>query len=122
MTHELIEVEELGFQYAGAEKKAIDDISFTVPAGSILLVAGPSGCGKSTLLRCLNGLIPHSYKGDLWGEARFAGEDIFHLSRAALARRVGTVLQDPSRQLVASTVGSDLAFGPENLGLPVAEV
>jgi energy-coupling factor transport system ATP-binding protein len=118
----VIEVADLSFQYAAATTRTLDNISFQVPAGSLLLVAGPSGCGKSTLLRCLNGLIPHSYKGTLWGEARLGGEDIFHLSRAALARRVGTVLQDPSRQLVASTVGSDLAFGPENLGLPVAEV
>jgi energy-coupling factor transport system ATP-binding protein len=118
----VIDVAELSFQYRTATRRALDDISFRVPAGSILLVAGPSGCGKSTLLRCLNGLIPHSYKGTLWGEARLAGDDVFQMSRAALARRVGTVLQDPSRQIIASSVAGDLAFGPENLGLPVAEI
>jgi energy-coupling factor transport system ATP-binding protein len=118
----VLDVAELSFQYRTAPTRALVDISFQVPPGSILLVAGPSGCGKSTLLRCLNGLIPHSYKGTLWGEVRLAGEDVFQMSRAALARRVGTVLQDPSRQIIASTVASDLAFGPENLGLPVAEV
>ena len=118
----VLDVAELSFQYRSASTRALNDISFQVPPGSILLVAGPSGCGKSTLLRCLNGLIPHSYKGTLWGEARLAGDDVFRMSRAALARRVGTVLQDPSRQIIASTVAGDLAFGPENLGLPVAEV
>jgi energy-coupling factor transporter ATP-binding protein EcfA2 len=118
----VIEVRELGFQYSGARERTLDGITFGVPASSILLVAGPSGCGKSTLLRCLNGLIPHSYKGTIWGEAVLEGSDIFKLSRADLARRVGTVLQDPSRQIVASTVSSDIAFGPENLGLPVAEI
>ncbi|MEA2574024.1 MAG: energy-coupling factor transport system ATP-binding protein [Chloroflexia bacterium] len=118
----VLEVRELSFEYSGAGVRAIDSVSFSVPAGAILLVAGPSGCGKSTLLRCLNGLIPHSYKGNLWGEALLLGEDIFKLERAELARRVGTVLQDPSHQLVASTVGADVAFGPENLGLPVPEI
>ena len=118
----VLEVAELGFQYRAAAGRALDQISFQVPPGSILLVAGPSGCGKSTLLRCLNGLIPHSYKGTLWGEVRLAGDDVFRLNRAALARRVGTVLQDPSRQIIAGTVAGDLAFGPENLGLPAAEV
>ena len=121
-TDPLIQVSDLSFQYRGAAGRALDAVSFVVPAGHVLLVAGPSGCGKSTLLRCLNGLIPHSYKGTLWGEVRFAGADLFRLSRAALARRVGTVLQDPARQIVASTVAADLAFGLENLGLPVAEI
>lgn len=118
----VLEAQDLGFQYPSSDVKAIDGISFSVPAGSILLVAGPSGCGKSTLLRCLNGLIPNSYKGTLWGEARLEGQDIFKMGRAELARRVGTVLQDPTKQIVASTVSSDVAFAPENLGLPVPEI
>jgi energy-coupling factor transport system ATP-binding protein len=118
----IIEVEELSFQYRGVEARALDGVSLGMEAGTVTLVAGPSGCGKSTLLRCLNGLIPHSYKGTLWGEARLQGEDIFKLSKAQLARRVGTVLQDPSRQIVGSTVGSDVAFGPENLGLGVPDI
>jgi energy-coupling factor transport system ATP-binding protein len=118
----IIEVEDLSFQYRGAETRALDGVSVKMEAGTVTLVAGPSGCGKSTLLRCLNGLIPHSYKGTVWGEARLGREDIFKLSKAQLARRVGTVLQDPSRQIVASTVASDVAFGPENLGLDVPEI
>ena len=45
--------------------QAIEEISFSLPAGKLMLIAEPSGCGKSTLLKCLNGLIPHSYKGNL---------------------------------------------------------
>src|SRR5712691_3410752 len=45
--------------------QAIQDISFSLPAGELMLIAGPSGCGKSTLLKCLNGLIPNSYHGTL---------------------------------------------------------
>src|SRR5437588_9547662 len=47
---------------------AIEDISFFLPAGELMLIAGPSGCGKSTLLKCLNGLIPNSYHGMLSGQ------------------------------------------------------
>ena len=54
----------------------LEDISFSLPAGKLMLIAGPSGCGKSTLLKCLNGLIPHSYKGTLSGEIQLHGKSI----------------------------------------------
>src|ERR1700738_2417007 len=56
---------------AGEQAYALQDISFELDAGELLLIAGPSGCGKSTLLKCLNGLIPRSYQGILEGEIRF---------------------------------------------------
>lgn len=97
---------------------AIEDISFTLPAGELLLVAGPSGCGKSTLLKCLNGLIPHSYTGELQGEICLQGRSIRGLSLRDLARHVGTMLQDPDKQILGSTVEQEIAFGMENLGVP----
>jgi energy-coupling factor transport system ATP-binding protein len=97
---------------------AIEDISFTLPAGELLLIAGPSGCGKSTLLKCLNGLIPHSYKGILRGEIRLEGRSLRGLSLRDLARHVGTMLQDPDKQILGSTVEQEVAFGMENLGVP----
>jgi energy-coupling factor transporter ATP-binding protein EcfA2 len=118
----LIEVDRLTFRYRRATEPAIKDVSVTVGAGEVLLVAGPSGCGKSTLLRAVNGLIPHSYRGELAGAVRIEGHSTVALRLRDLARLVGTVLQDPRRQLVASTVRGDLAFGPENLGLPVEQI
>src|SRR5215471_10820364 len=56
--------------------QAIEEISFSLPAGKLMLIAGPSGCGKSTLLKCLNGLIPHSYKGTLSGDIQLHGRSI----------------------------------------------
>src|SRR5881392_1886837 len=64
---------------------AIEDISFSLPAGELLLIAGPSGCGKSTLLKCLNGLIPNSYKGTLSGEIQLHGRSTEGLSLRDLA-------------------------------------
>ncbi len=118
----LLEVESLTFRYRRATEPAIRDLSFTVDAGEVLLVAGPSGCGKSTLIRAINGLIPHSYRGDLEGSVRVAGRATAQTRLRDLAELVGTVLQDPRKQLVGSTIASELAFGPENLGRPREEI
>src|SRR5438105_13232106 len=100
---------------------AIEDISFVLPKGELMLIAGPSGCGKSTLLKCLNGLIPHSYTGILSGEIRLNGRPIAGLTLRDLAQQVGTMLQDPDKQIVASTVEQEIAFGMENLNTPRAD-
>jgi len=127
-----ISVHGLSFRYRSAEEEdagtstsepqgqpdTLEDISFELPAGELLLIAGPSGCGKSTLLKCLNGLIPHSYKGKLRGEIRLEGRAIKGLSLRELARHVGTMLQDPDKQILGSTVEQEVAFGMENLGVP----
>ncbi len=101
---------------------AIKDISFSLSAGELLLVAGPSGCGKSTLLKCLNGLIPHSYHGVLEGAIQFDGRSTRGLSLRDLAQYVGTMLQDPDKQIIGSTVEQEIAFGMENLGTPRSEM
>ena len=104
------------------QTKAIEDISFSLPTGELLLIAGPSGCGKSTLLKCLNGLIPNSYKGTLSGEVQLHGRSTKGLSLRDLAQEVGTMLQDPDKQIVGSTVEQEIAFGLENLGMSRAEM
>lgn len=114
----LVEVDGLTFRYRRATEPAIRDVSLRIEPGEVLLVAGPSGCGKSTLIRALNGLIPHAYSGELAGTVRIAGQSTAELRLRELARLVGTVLQDPRKQLVASTIRGELAFGPENLAVP----
>ena len=101
---------------------AIEDISFALPVGERMLIAGPSGCGKSTLLKCLNGLIPNSYKGALSGEILLQEKQIIGLKLRDLAQYIGTMLQDPDKQIVGSTVEQEIAFGMENLGLPREEM
>ncbi len=102
--------------------QVIEDISFSLPTGKLMLIAGPSGCGKSTLLKCLNGLIPHSYKGTLSGEIQLHGRSIKGQSLRDLARQVGTMLQDPDKQIVGSTIEQEIAFGMENLGTSRSEM
>ncbi|MEN6410946.1 MAG: ATP-binding cassette domain-containing protein, partial [Anaerolineaceae bacterium] len=60
-------VENLSFRYHSRTEMAIKDLSFSVYPGEVLLIAGASGCGKTTLMRCINGLIPRTYRGDMSG-------------------------------------------------------
>jgi energy-coupling factor transport system ATP-binding protein len=118
----LVEIEDLTFRYRRATEPAILDLSLTIEPGEVLLVAGPSGCGKSTLIRAINGLIPHSYPGELTGSVRIEGRPTTELRLRDIALTVGTVLQDPAKQIVGATVEAELAFGPENLGLPRTDI
>ena len=115
-------VEHLSFRYRDRPEYALRDVSFELNAGEIMLVAGASGCGKTTLIRCINGLIPRSYKGELEGRVYVHGEDIGDKPLAAISQIVGTVLQDPERQILGSRVLNEVAFGLENLGLPPEEI
>jgi energy-coupling factor transport system ATP-binding protein len=118
MTNPFLRIEQLGFHYRTATQPALQDVAFDAAAGELLLVAGGSGSGKSTLLRCLNGLAPRSYRGELTGRLQIMGQDPASLNLAQLAQLTGTLLQDPERQIVASYVERQAAFGPENLGWP----
>src|SRR5260221_3253632 len=97
------------------QANAIEDISFSLPSGKLMLIAGPSGCGKSTLLKCLNGLVANSYKGTLSGEVQLHGRSTKCLSLRDLAQEDGTMLQDADKQIVRSTVEHELAFGLDKL-------
>lgn len=118
----IVEVDAVTFRYRRASEPAIRDLSLTIEAGEVLLVAGPSGCGKSTLLRAINGLVPHAYSGELIGTVRIDGRPTTELRLREISQVVGTLLQDPGKQIVGSTVESELAFGPENMGMPPAEI
>jgi energy-coupling factor transporter ATP-binding protein EcfA2 len=115
-------VEQLQFRYRNRDELALQDIGLRLDAGEILLVAGPSGCGKTTLARCINGLIPRSYKGELDGTILVAGQDMRSMSLAQISQSVGTVLQDPERQILGTKVLNEVAFGLENLGLERDEI
>jgi energy-coupling factor transport system ATP-binding protein len=118
----IVEIAGLTFRYRRATEPSIRDVSLTVGSGEVLLVAGPSGCGKSTLIRAINGLIPHAYPGELTGTVRVAGVPTSDLKLRDIGRTVGTVLQDPAKQIVGATVEAELAFGPENLAVERSDI
>lgn len=110
-------VENLSFRYRDRAGAAIHDISFSANKGEILLIAGASGCGKTTLIRTINGLIPRSYKGELTGKILVFGEETQKWKLSQISQKIGTVLQDPERQILGTKVLNEVAFGLENLGM-----
>ena len=117
-----VEIQQLTFQYSGAAEPSLRDVNLTIAAGEIALLVGPTGAGKSTLYLALTGLIPNLIRGTMAGRVSIAGMDTEAHSIPDLAQKVGIVFQDPETQLFALTVEDELAFGPENLGLPKAEI
>jgi biotin transport system ATP-binding protein len=95
---------------------AVRDVSLTVADGEFLLLAGPNGSGKTTLVRHFNGLLEPD-EGTVRVNGRPAADDL-----VAARTAVGMVFQDPRDGFVAATVGADVAFGPENLGLDRDEI
>jgi biotin transport system ATP-binding protein len=95
---------------------AVDGVSLTVDDGEFLVLAGPNGSGKTTLVRHFNALLDPDV-GTVEVNGRPVAEDV-----VAARTAVGMVFQDPRDGFVAATVGADVAFGPENLGLPREEI
>lgn len=112
-----VRAEGVRFTYDG-EAYALDGIDLTVPAGQFLCILGGNGSGKSTLARTFAGLlVPDEGQVSVFGQDTRSPEGMF-AARAA----TGMVFQKPDDQLIASIVEEDVAFGPENLGLPPAEI
>lgn len=87
--------------------------------GERLAVLGPSEAGKSTLALCLNGLIPRLIKGDYRGQLEVANLPLQYCRPRHLAGQVAALFQDFEAQLFCTRVDQEVAFGPENLGLPL---
>jgi energy-coupling factor transporter ATP-binding protein EcfA2 len=118
----VLAIQNLAFRYRDRQEPSIENISLEMASGELLLLAGASGSGKTTLIRCINGLIPRSYKGEIQGQILINGQDISQLSLARISQMAGTVLQDPERQILGTRVRNEVAFGLENLGLPRDEI
>jgi cobalt/nickel transport system ATP-binding protein len=114
-----IEISNLKYRYHDGTE-ALRGISFRVPPGECVALLGPNGSGKSTLLLHLNGILPETISGD--GAVKISGEAIAPNNLAAIRRDVGLVFQDPDDQLFCPTVAEDVAFGPQQLGLPESEI
>lgn len=118
----IIETEKLSFYYPKASKKILDSINIKIEEGSITAIAGLSGSGKSTLAYCLSGIIPKSLPGRIEGSIYIEGTEIKELILPVLSKKIGIVFQDVDNQLFLPTTEAEIAFAPENLGVPYEEI
>jgi len=110
----IIEFRDFSFKYRSQKKPTLEHINLVIHKGEKVLIVGPSGSGKSTVARCVNGLAPFSYVGDVHGSLLIGGDPPTKLGIFGLSRLVGTVLQDTDAQFVGLTVAEDIAFAMEN--------
>ena len=116
-----IEIEHLSHVYHAGEEgehRALDDVSLAIERGEFVAVLGSNGSGKSTLAKHLNALLLPTE-----GVCRVDGIDTREEAEVwRIRQKVGMVFQNPDNQLIAAVVEDDVAFGPENLGGPSAEI
>ena len=117
----LIELDRLSHVYHAGEEnehRALTDVSLSIEAGEFVAVLGSNGSGKSTLAKHLDALLlPTS------GVCRIDGMDTQNVDQVwRIRQKVGMVFQNPDNQLIAAIVEDDVAFGPENLGVPPKEI
>jgi len=114
----MIELHDLTYHYYAAASNALQGIHLHVHRAEILALMGANGSGKTTLIRCLNGLIQPSSGSVLVDDLDTQDPRMLYEIR----RKVGMVFQNPDNQIVATTVEREIAFGLENLGVPVDQM
>jgi energy-coupling factor transport system ATP-binding protein len=116
----MIEVKDLSFVYRTGEADAVPalrDVNLKIEPGQLVAIIGHNGSGKSTLTKLLCAVL---YPTE--GEIRIDGVPVREENQWEVRRKVAVVFQDPDDQLVMNRVEDDVAFGPENLGLPREEI
>jgi energy-coupling factor transport system ATP-binding protein len=116
----MIEIEGLSFTYRTGEADAVPalrDLELNIEPGQFVAIIGHNGSGKSTLVKLLTAVLYPTQ-----GEIRIEGVPVDHEHQWEVRRKVSVVFQDPDDQLVMNRVEDDVAFGPENLGLPRDEI
>lgn len=114
-----LEIHNLHYAYPDGTP-ALRGISLSIAPGECVGLIGPNGAGKSTLMLHLNGLLPDTLDGQ--SAIRINGQPITPDNAFAIRRQVGLLFQDPNDQLFCPTVYEDVAFGPEQFGLPREQV
>lgn len=114
----MIQVKSLSFRYPGNNLLALKDINLNIAGNEFVAIMGRNGSGKSTLARLLNGLLLPE-KGSVIVDGLDTSD---RKHNRDIKKKVGLVMSVPDNQIIAGTVEEDVAFGPENLGLPAAEI
>jgi energy-coupling factor transport system ATP-binding protein len=118
----IIELDRVSFRHDGSETDALRDVRLTIEEGEYVAILGRNGAGKTTLGQCLNGIVPNLVTGELRGRVSVAGHDPARTPVRAMAGLVGMVFDNPEFQMSQLTVAEEVAFGLENLGVPMDEM
>lgn len=116
--NEKVKCDRFSFTYDGGNTFGVHDIDLTIQEGEFIVLTGSSGCGKTTLTRCINGLIPDFFEGQISGSCNVCGMDISKHETGDYSAFVGSVFQDPRSQFFTLHVRTEIPFPSENLGTP----
>jgi len=118
----LFSLRNVTFRYPSQKEDALHDITCELEKGEFIAILGGDGSGKSTFAKLLNGIIPHTMNGTLSGDVLFKGTSTRNIPITEFVKQVGLALQDPDVQLFMDSIEEELAFGPENLAMPLIEI
>lgn len=119
----MIEIKNVGFSYENSlSGETLKNISISIPNGQTVLLCGESGSGKTTFSRLINGLIPCYYEGKLTGKVIVDKTDTSDIQLHSLAKKVGSVFQNPKSQFYTMLTDTEIVFACENIGMERSEI
>ncbi|AQU78454.1 energy-coupling factor ABC transporter ATP-binding protein [Planococcus faecalis] len=120
----IIQLKDVSYRYPVGDEWVLKHITVDIEKGSFVSIVGNNGSGKTTLCNIIRGFIPHFHKGELDGTVILDGKDMNDYELGQLSEKIGYVFQNPFTQIsgVKETVFEEVAYGLENLGVPVEEI
>jgi len=113
----MINLNDVNYKYNDTAAQAIQHISLSVKKGELVVITGKSGCGKTTMFRCMNGLCPRFYEGEITGSLTLNGKVLSSMRICDISNIAASVFQNPESQFFTTDVLSDLVYPCENYGI-----
>ena len=118
----MINLNDVSYKYNDAAAQAIRHVSLSVKKGELVVITGKSGCGKTTVFRCVNGLCPRFYEGEITGSLTLNGKVLSSMRICDISNIAVSVFQNPESQFFTTDVLSDLVYPCENYGIEKEEI
>ncbi|MEL7610633.1 MAG: ATP-binding cassette domain-containing protein [Bacillota bacterium] len=122
MSETIIKLENVSYRYPRTKKWVLKEIDLEIHKGEFIAIMGENGAGKTTLCQCFNSVIPNFHAGKLQGKVTVFGINTKECAVSDLSDKVGMVLEDPEAQLFTTIIRNEVAFGAENMKVPLDEI